>query len=212
MILNPNDYPLFSKTYATQVDAVLSTLMLEGSTTRLMFGALIGSLTGPMLLPAMWLVSQCFKDSEKWYAISVYWIFLTGAVLSPIAHVGFFYVGEMYKAIYSTNPHSHHYLLNTGKTFVQMLNITWGTAVSFLAIGWISFTVCIFLKKTILPKWMLFMTPIALIIIIGPIGNILPLPYSGWINGAIFNISYSVFFFILLMFFRKKIIMIEDKN
>ncbi|WP_228451976.1 hypothetical protein [Chryseobacterium sp. G0186] len=49
---DPVDYPLFSKTYADQVDVEFATLMLEGSTSRLMFGALIGALTGPLLLPA----------------------------------------------------------------------------------------------------------------------------------------------------------------
>lgn len=43
--VNPSDYPLFSETYADQIDVVLATLMLEGSTKRLMFGALIAAMT-----------------------------------------------------------------------------------------------------------------------------------------------------------------------
>src|SRR5690606_26284027 len=111
-----------------------ATLMLEGSTPRLMFGALIGALTGPLLLPATWLVYQFFKDTQKWYAVFVYWILLAGAVLSPLGHAGFFYVGEIYKAVYHTDSASHPYLLEMGRGFMKMLNIAWGTAIGVLAV------------------------------------------------------------------------------
>lgn len=38
--VNPADYPLFSETYANELDVNLAVLMLEGSTNRLMFGGL----------------------------------------------------------------------------------------------------------------------------------------------------------------------------
>jgi hypothetical protein len=200
------DYPLFSKTYADQMDVVMATLMLEGSTSRLMFGALIGALTGPLLLPATWLVYQFFKDTKKWYAIFVYWVLLAGAVLSPLGHAGFFYVGEIYKAVYHTDPIAHPYLLDTGRGFMKMLNIAWGAAIGVLAIGWISFAVCILLNKTLLPGWMALVTPVVLTLLIIPVKNLLPLPYSGWVGGAIFNIAYLIFFSSLLFLFRKKLV------
>ncbi|CAM3158222.1 hypothetical protein DRF59_12750 [Chryseobacterium flavum] len=203
---DPADYPLFSQTYADQADIELATLMLEGSTPRLMFGALIGALTAPLLLPATWLVYQFFKDKEKKYAVFVYWVLLTGAVLSPLGHAVFFYVGEIYKAVYHTDPVSHPYLLETGKSFMKMLNIAWGSAIGVLAIGWISFAVCIVLNKTLLPWWMAFFTPFVLTLLIIPVKDLLPLPYSGWVGGAVFNIAYLIFFSSLLIFFRKKLI------
>ncbi|MBV8325145.1 DUF6796 family protein [Chryseobacterium sp.] len=201
---DPAEYPLFSKMYADKVNVEFATLMLEGSTLRLMFGALIGALTGPLLLPATWLVYQFFKDTQKWYAVFVYWVLLAGAVLSPLGHAGFFYVGEIYKAIYHTQADCHPYLLETGRGFMKMLNIAWGAAIGVLAIGWISLAVCIILKKTLLPQWMALLTPFALTLMIIPVKGFLPLPYSGWVGGAIFNIAYLVFFSVLL-FFRKKL-------
>lgn len=201
---DPAGYPLFSKTYADQLDVEFAILMLEGSAPRLMFGALIGALSGPLLLPATWLVYQFFKDTQKWYAVAVYWVLLAGAVLSPLGHAGFFYVGEIYKAVYHTDAASHPYLLETGRDFMKMLNIAWGTAIGVLALGWISFAVCILLKKTLLPRWMALLTPFVLTMFIIPIKNILPLPYSGWVGGAIFNIAYLIFFSSLLLLFRKK--------
>ncbi len=202
---DPADYPLFSKTYADQVNVEFATLMLEGTTSGLMFGALIGALTGPLLLPATWLVLQFFKDTERWYSVGIYWILLAGAVLSPLGHAGFFYVGEIYKAIYHTDLIAHLYLLETGRGFMKMLNIAWGTAIGVLAIGWIAFAVCILLNKTLLPKWMALLTPFVLTLFIIPIKGLLPLPYSGWVGGAIFNIAYLTFFVSLLILFRKKL-------
>lgn len=202
---NPADYPLFSKAYADQVNVEFATLMLEGSTPGLMFGALIGALTGPLLLPATWLVFQFFKDTRKWYSVAVYWILLAGAVLSPLGHAGFFYVGEIYKAIYHTDPVAHPYLLETGRGFMKMLNIAWGLAIGVLAIGWISLAIGILLNKTVLPRWMALVTPFVLTLFIIPIKGLLPLPYSGWVGGAIFNIAYLIFFSSLLLLFRKKL-------
>ncbi|WP_326983323.1 DUF6796 family protein [Chryseobacterium sp. MYb264] len=207
---NPADYPIFSKTYADQVDVTFATLMLEGSTARLMFGTLIGALTGPLLLPATWLVYQFFKDRTKGYAVAIYWILLVGAVLSPLGHAGFFYVGEIYKAVYHTDATSHPYLLKTGRGFMKMLNIAWGAAIGVLAIGWVSFAVCIVLNKTLLPRWMAILTPFALTLLIIPLKNILPLPYSGWVGGAIFNIAYLIFFSSLLFLFRKRLLKREE--
>ncbi|ASE60703.1 hypothetical protein H3Z85_16100 [Chryseobacterium indologenes] len=203
---DPADYPLFSKTYADQADVEFATLMLEGSASRLMFGALIGALTGPLLLPATWLVYQFFKDTKKWYAVFVYWVLLVGAVLSPLGHAGFFYVGEIYKAVYHTDPVAHSYLLETGRNFMKMLNIAWGAAIGVLAIGWISFAVCILLNKTLLPRWMALLTPFILTLMIIPLKGLLPLPYSGWVGGAIFNIAYTIFFSTLLFLFRKRLV------
>ncbi len=73
---DPADYPLFSKTYADQADVEFATLMLEGSASRLMFGALIGALTGPLLLPATWLVYQflrTLKNGMPSLSIGFYW-------------------------------------------------------------------------------------------------------------------------------------------
>ncbi|MGE8513555.1 MAG: DUF6796 family protein [Chryseobacterium culicis] len=203
---DPSDYPLFSKTYADQVNVEFATLMLEGSTSRLMFGALIGALTGPLLLPVTWLVYQFFKDTQKWYAVFVYWILLAGAVLSPLGHAGFFYVGEIYKVVYHTDSVAHPYLLETGRGFMKMLNIAWGMAIGVLAVGWVSFAVCIFLNKTLLPGWMALLTPFVLTLCIIPIKRLLPLPFSGWVGGAIFNIAYLTFFSSLLFIFRKKLL------
>lgn len=202
---NPDDYPIFSKEYADKVDVEMAVHMLEGSTNRLMFGALFGALTAPLLLAAMWLVYQFFADKTKWYAVLIYYVLLAGAVLSPLAHAAFFYVGEIHKVIYHTDKIVHPYLIDTANGFIKMLTISWGTAIIVLAVGWLSFAVCVLLKKTLLPRWFALFTPVTLTFIIIPIKNMMPIPYSGWVGGATFNIAYLTFFVLLIFLFKGKL-------
>ncbi|MEN4762618.1 hypothetical protein ABEG63_20000 [Chryseobacterium sp. C39-AII1] len=61
-----------------------------------------------------------------------------------------------------------------------------------------------------LPRWMAILTPFVLTLFIIPLKQILPLPYSGWVGGAIFNIAYLIFFSTLLLLFRKKLLEREE--
>ncbi|MFT4031832.1 MAG: hypothetical protein QM669_05395 [Siphonobacter sp.] len=201
----PDSYPLFSKQYAGKVDVDMAIHMLTGSTQRLMFGALIGALSAPLLLPTMWLVYQFFGNRAKWYALLTYYLLLAGAVLSPLAHAAFFYVGEIYKAILHTDKVAHSYLLETATSFNQMLHIAWITAICVLAMGWLSLTISIFAGKTVLPRWMGLLTPVFITLYQQPIVDNLPEPASALLSGAGFNIAYLLFFILLYVLFRNKL-------
>ncbi len=202
---DPGDYPLFSKDYADKVDVDLAVHMLTGSTQRLMFGALIGALTTPLLLPAMWLVYQFFPDRKKWYALLTYYVLLAGVTLSPLAHSGFFYVGEIHKAILHTDRSAHPYLLETAGGFTQMLHIAWISAISVLAAGWLLFTIFVFAGKTVLPRWAGLLTPVFLTFLQHPLVEFLPGPLPALLSGAGFNIAYLLFFVFLLFAGKKRL-------
>lgn len=209
---DPENYPLFSKEYAGKVDVDMAVHMLEGSTPRLMFGALIGALSAPLLLAAIWLVYQYFCEKQKGYAVFTYYALLAGAVLSPLAHAAFFYVGEVHKAILHTDKAAHPYLLDTANGFMKMLHMSWGTAIVVLAIAWLSFAACIAWKKTVLPRWFALVTPVPLSFLVAGIKSLLPVPYSGWVGGATFNIAYLTFFVLLWVLFRKKLVTLYQKG
>ena len=208
---DPNDYPMFSKDYADQLDPEIAIHMLAGSTKRLMFGALIGAMTAPLLLAATWLVYQFFTKKQSWYALATYYILLSGAVLSPLAHAAFFYVGEIHKVIYNTDKIAHPILVDTANSFVTMLNIAWGSVVIILLVGWVFFAICILLKKTLLPPWFAWFTPVTLSCLVLLFKSTLSAPYSGWVGGATFNIAYLLFFSLLTIGFSRKLLN-KDKN
>ena len=57
----PEKYPLLSEIYTSQIDVGLATLMLSGSTNRLMWGALIAVFSVPFYLYATFAVSCLIK-------------------------------------------------------------------------------------------------------------------------------------------------------
>lgn len=196
--VNPADYPLFSEKYAEKVDVKLAVLMLEGSSSRLMFGALIGAMTASLFLPGIWLSYQFIKDRSRWYAWGTYYLLIASVLLSPLGHAVYFYVGESYKAIYLTDQVAHPYLLQMAASFTQSLYITWGTAIIVMFVGWLCFSILIFAGKTFLPKWAGFCTPLFLTIYQLPLHFILPTSdLKGYISSAGFNISYLIFFLIV---------------
>jgi len=205
--VNPKDYPLFSETYADKVDVNLAVLMLEGSSERLMFGALIASMTAVFFLPGVWLAYQYFKDQSKWYAWGTYFILIVSVMLMPLGHADFYYTGEIYKAIYHSNTVVHPYLLETASGFMKVLYIAWGSAIIILLVGWLLFSFLVFMGKTKLPRWIGFISPVFLTIYQLPIRFLLPpSDLRGWLMAAGFNISYLIFFILLAVLFRKKLI------
>ncbi|MGT2895860.1 DUF6796 family protein [Streptococcus entericus] len=202
---SPEKYPLFSVDYAQKVDVDTAVHMLEGSTPRLMFGALIGALTAPLLLPAMWLLRQFFRGQNSCSAWLTYLPLMAGVVLSPLGHAAFFYVGEIYKLVLNTDQGLHLPILQTADDFVNMLNMSWLLAVMVLGLGWINLMIAILLKRTHLPRWMAILTPVPLSIMILLMKYVINAPYAAWIGGATFNLAYLIFF-VVLFSFRQAII------
>lgn len=200
----PDKYPLFSVDYAHKIEVENAVHMLEGSTHRLMFGALLGGLTAPLLLPAMWLVYQFFRDKENLFSWFTYLLLLAGAMLSPLAHASFFYVGEICKLILHTNKNAHFPILETANSFIKMLDICWFLAIGTLFLGWIGVLILIARQKTHLPRWVALVTPIPMSIFVLVIKSFLPLPYSAWVGGAVFNIAYFLFFMICFVVFQRR--------
>ncbi len=205
--VNPNDYPLFSQVYADQVDVGFATLMLEGSSKRLMFGALIAAMTAVLFLPGVWLVYQYFKEKNKWYAMTTYYLLVISVMLMPLGHAVFYFIGEIYKAIYNTDTSVHPYLLKIAAGFQKTMYITWGTAIITMLIGYLVFSILVFRGKTVLPKWAGLISPVFLTIYQLPLKAILPSSeIKGWIGAASFNISYLIFFIILWFMFKDKVL------
>ncbi|WP_104381441.1 DUF6796 family protein [Sphingobacterium sp. HMA12] len=201
--VDPGDYPLFSETYADKVDVGIAILMLKGSTARLMFGALIASMTATLFLPGVWLAYQYFNDKSKWYAWATYFVLIVSVMLMPLGHADFYYTGEIFKAIYYTDPVAHPYLLETAAGFTKVLYIAWGTAIAVLMLGWLLFSLLVFMRKTKLPRWAAFVSPVFITIYQLPLRFLPSSSLKGWLLAAGFNIAYLLFFVLLLLLFKK---------
>lgn len=197
----PEKYPLFSVTYANQVNVELATLMLSGSTNRLMWGALIAVLTTPFYLYSTFAVAQLI---QRKYMMPVFLLLLIGISYSPLAHAGFFYVGEIYKAILHTDAAAHAQLLQTADGFMRILSITWFASIGLEMLGWIVFAIVLLRKKSLFKRKMLWLNPVLFGILIALIKNVFPSPLADYIGAAIFNEAHFLFFAILLTILLRK--------
>ncbi len=143
---NPAKYPLLSETYAFQINVDIATLMLSGSTSRLMWGALLAVFSMPLYLYGIFAVSRLIKRK---FMMPVFLLLFIGRSLSPLGHAAFFYVGEIYKTILDTDPSAHARLLETALAFEKILKIVWTASVSFTTLGWLLFGVWVVQEKTV---------------------------------------------------------------
>lgn len=200
--LDPSQYPLFAVTYADKVDVEFATLMLSGSTERLMWGVLVAVFALPFYCFALYGIWQLFHATEKKLATPLVMLWLTAFCFHPIGHGGFFYVAEIYKTIMQTDASAHPVLLQTADSFVQLLKINWMLALGLLSLSSILFALAVFKGKTKLPRWVGFINPFFISILIILITKMLPSPLSDWIACAVFNEANFIFF--LTLFFAIK--------
>lgn len=197
----PELYPLLSETYASNLDVDLATLMLSGSTNRLMWGALIAVFSMPFYLYSIFSVAQLLKRK---FMMPVFILLLIGYSYMPLGHAGFFYVGEIYKTILATDVVAHARLLETAGGFVKILSITWMASIGITAIGWLVFGIFVWQGKTVLKRSAILLNPILLTLIFVIISKLLPSPAGDYIGCAIFNEANLVFFVVLLVVVLKK--------
>lgn len=172
-----------------------------------MFGALIAAMTATLFLPSVWIVYQYFKEKNAWYARGTYYLLIISVMLMPLGHAVFYFTGEIYKAIYHTDPIAHPYLLETAAGFQTAMYITWGTAIIVMLVAYLIFSILVFLGKTTLPRWVGFISPLFLTIYQLPLKIILPpSEIKGWLGGAAFNISYLIFLVLICSLFRKRLL------
>ncbi|MGV0924092.1 DUF6796 family protein [Empedobacter tilapiae] len=203
---NPTDYPLLFETYAEQLDTSLAVLMVEGSSQRLMVGALIASMSAFLFLPGIWLSFQFFKQKTKPHAWLTYFLLIISVVLMPLGHAVFYFNGEVFKTILHTDASAHPYLIEIASDFTKVLYITWGTAIIVLLTGWLLYSIMVFLGKTTLPRWAGFISPVFLTLYQLLIKLILPDSLlKAWISAAGFNLSYLIFFVLLFILFKKSL-------
>ncbi len=178
----------------------MAILMLSGSVSRLRFGALIANFSIPFMLFSI-VSLYSLAEPSPWAAIAAVLLGI-GFSLSPVAHVAFYYVGTLCKSLFE-----EHRLGKSGKSiealvneYVRFMDITWWAAIGITALGWILYTVLIFLGKTAFPPLFGLLTPL----VISPAAGLLSREFKigrPYLNGAGFNVGLTAFFLSALLFY-----------
>lgn len=124
-----------------------------------------------------------------------------GFSISPVAHVAFYYVGTLCKSLFEDHNRGKA-MSKPGETLVNeyglFMDITWWAAIGITALGWIVYTVLIFMGKTAFPPLFVLLTPL----IISPVAGLLSSKLKigrPYLNGAGFNVGLTTFFLAALI-------------
>jgi len=169
----------------------LAMLMLSASKKRLRWGALLANFSIPLMLAGLYSL----------FMLAILFLGI-GFVLSPVAHVAFYYVGIISKVAYEQSEGKSCSVSNAKliNEVVLFLDITWRVAVGVTALGWLVYSFLIFTNQTILPSYLGILTPlfgslwVILLVKKLKIGR----PY---LNGAAFNVAFTIFFILVLWYY-----------
>lgn len=168
--------------------------MITFSSRRMMWGALIGVFSTPLILLGFWVVYQGLGGANAWAAVAVFGLFGTASVIGAFVHGSFFYLGEYVHALNDVEEGSQAVIAKMIERHRKVLVITYAPLMIFVVIGSILFSVLVVSGKTAFPVWMAAVNPVTMTIAWMLVKRILPQFIRDWTEGAGFNIAYFVFF------------------
>jgi hypothetical protein len=168
--------------------------MITFSPHRMMWGALIGVFSTPLILLGFWMVYQGLGGGTDWVAVATFGLFGTASVIGAFVHGSFYYMGEYVHALNDVEEKSQDVIAKMIERHRKVLVITYAPLMVFVIIGSILFSVLVASGKTAFPVWMAAVNPVNLTIAWMLVKRILPRFVRDWTEGAGFNIAYFIFF------------------
>jgi hypothetical protein len=186
-----NDYPKL-KPFAKLLSD--SEKLVAISPNRMMWGALIGVFSTPLILLGFWQVYQGLGGGTDWVALAAFGLFGTASVIGAFVHGSFFYMGEYVHALNDVAEGSQDVIAKMIERHRQVLVITYAPLLLFIVIASVLFSILVASGKTAFPVWMAAINPVTMTIAWMLLKRILPQIVRDWTEGAGFNIAYLTFF------------------
>jgi len=189
--INLDDYPML-KTFAKLLSDAEKMVAL--SPKRMLWGALIGVFSTPLILLGFWQVYQGLGRGNDWVVLATVGLFGCASVIGAFVHGSFFYLGEYVQALNNVDEKSQSVIASMIERHKKVMIITYVPLLVFIIIASILFTVLVSSGNTLFPAWMAGITPLTMTITWMLVKRILPQFIRDWTEGAGFNIAYMVFF------------------
>ena len=186
-----DDYPKL-KLYAKLLSDAEKMVVL--SPNRMMWGALIGVFSTPLILLGFWQVYQGLDGGNTWAALATFGLFGTASIIGAFVHGSFYYMGEYIQALNKVDEHSQAIVADMITRHRKVMIITYAPLVIFVIIASILFSILVASGKTMFPAWMAAINPVTVTIAWMLVKRILPQFVRDWTEGAGFNIAYLIFF------------------
>lgn len=185
------DYPKL-KPYAKLLSDAEKMVVLPPA--RLMWGALIGVFSTPLVILGFWQVYQGLSGGNASIAVTTFGLFGTASVIGAFVHGSFYYMGEYIQALNKVDDHSQAIIADMIGRHRKVMIITYGPLLVFIIIASVLFSILVASGRTLFPVWMAAINPVTMTIVWMLVKRILPQFIRDWTEGAGFNIAYLIFF------------------
>ena len=186
-----DDYPKL-KPYAKLLSDAEKMVMLTPN--RMLWGALLGVFSTPLVLLGFWQVYQGLDGGNAWVALTAFGLFGSASVIGAFVHGSFYYMGEYIQALNKVDEHSQAIVVDMFTRHRKVMIITYAPLLIFIIIASILFSILVASGKTMFPVWMAAINPVTMTIAWMLVKRILPQFIRDSTEGAGFNIAYLIFF------------------
>jgi hypothetical protein len=186
-----DDYPKL-KPYAKLLSDAEKLVVLSSS--RMMWGALLGVFVTPLVLAGFWQVHQGLQGANPILVFITALLFAIASIIGGFVHGAFYYMGEYVKALNSVDEFSQTIIADMIARHRKVMIVTYAPVLGLVIIASILFSFLVASGATHFPAWMAAINPVTMTIAWLIIKRILPQVVRDWTEGAGFNIAYLIFF------------------
>jgi len=186
-----SDYPKL-KPYAKLLSD--SEKMIVLSSNRLLWGALIGVFSTPLILAGFWQIYHGLVRANEAFALTIFLLFGIASVIGTFVHGTFYYMGEYVQALNKVDEQSQGIIADMIARHRKVLILTYMPLLIFIIIASILFSIMVGMGGTRFPTWMAAINPVTMTLAWLLLKRALPQFIRDTTEGAGFNIAYFVFF------------------
>ena len=160
---------------------------------RLIWGALLGVFSTPLILAGYWQVYQGLGTGETLTFLTALLV-IVASVIGAFVHGTFYYMGEYVQALNKVEDGSQAVIAEMIARHRKVLIITYGPILLLIVIASILFSILVASGRTAFPSWMAAINPVTMSLAWMLLKRILPQFVRDHTEGAGFNIAYLAFF------------------
>jgi hypothetical protein len=186
-----DDYPKL-KPFAKLLSDAEKMVVL--SPNRMIWGALIGVFSTPLMLVGFWQVYQGLGGANASMALATFGLFGSASIIGASVHGSFYYMGEYIQALNNVEEKSQSVIAGMIERHKKVLIITYAPLLIFVIIASVLFSILVASGRTMFPIWMAAINPVTMTIVWMIVKRILPQFIRDWTEGAGFSVAYLIFF------------------
>jgi hypothetical protein len=169
--------------------------MIRFPPNRMIWGALLGVFSTPLILAGFWQVYQGLGGADgSYWTLITFVLFASASMIGAFVHGTFYYMGEYVHALNDVREDSQGVVADMISRHRMVLIVTYAPVLTFIFLASILFAVLVISGRTFFPAWMAAINPVTLTIGWLLFKRILPQAVRDHTEGAGFNIAYLAFF------------------